>query len=296
MEVTADLVRRHYDRCSTLYARLWGEDIHHGYWEDGIGDAATAKKAQVRLTERLAESAVISLGMDVLDAGCGFGGSSLWLARRKSCRVTAVTLSVVQADAVRRRAVKAGLAASVSVKAAELETLELPESSLDVVWMIESSEHLRDKQAFFLKAGRWLRPGGRFAVCAWTRGEPGGGRRERIEAVCRGFVWPSLATAADYAEWFAKAGAPLSEFADLTTGVMPTWDICLARVRRPWVRAAAALMGAEVRRFCGSFGLIRDALRDGVMHYSLLVGEKPRRSMPTRRPTGQRKAWTGRPL
>lgn len=47
---TTDAVRDHYDRVSVYYRALWGDHIHHGYWE---GDESPAE-AQVKLVENLA--------------------------------------------------------------------------------------------------------------------------------------------------------------------------------------------------------------------------------------------------
>jgi tocopherol O-methyltransferase len=56
-------IRKHYDRLSFLYRMLWGEHLHHGYWEDNEPIA----RAQIQLMERLAEKAAIPRGAHVLD-------------------------------------------------------------------------------------------------------------------------------------------------------------------------------------------------------------------------------------
>jgi tocopherol O-methyltransferase len=78
-----EAVREHYDRLSVFYRALWGEHIHHGYWED----VETPSTAQEKLIERLASLAGIKPGSRVLDVGCGLGGSALWLARHLGCSV-----------------------------------------------------------------------------------------------------------------------------------------------------------------------------------------------------------------
>src|SRR5262245_66546563 len=87
-----DAVRTHYDRLSFFYRTFWGEHIHHGYWEAD----EPPETAQVQLVARLAERAGVPQGARVLDVGCGFGGSSLWLARHRGCHVTGITISPVQ--------------------------------------------------------------------------------------------------------------------------------------------------------------------------------------------------------
>src|SRR5262249_27328771 len=89
-----DEIRAHYDRLAFFYRVLWGEHIHHGYWVDG----ESAQAAQVQLVARLAKRAAIPPGACVLDVGCGFGASALWLARQRGCTVTGITISPVQLE------------------------------------------------------------------------------------------------------------------------------------------------------------------------------------------------------
>src|SRR5262245_26130180 len=132
-DISSDSIRNHYDKCSGLYEKLWGPHIHHGLWSGGESVA----DAQIRLIERLAKAAGVPQGADVLDAGCGLGGSSLWLAREKNCRVTGVTLSPVQARRATARMEAAGVSARVRILRADLEKWEPETASFDVVWSIE---------------------------------------------------------------------------------------------------------------------------------------------------------------
>ncbi len=69
-------IRKHYDRLSIFYRLLWGEHLHHGYWENG----ESIGRAQIKLMEKMAQTATIPRGAIVLDIGSGLGGSAFWLA------------------------------------------------------------------------------------------------------------------------------------------------------------------------------------------------------------------------
>src|SRR5262245_49844676 len=90
--VTIHNIKKHYDRLSILYRTFWGDHIHHGFWDS----ACSAKDAQVALIKRLVDKAQIQSGSNVLDIGCGLGGSSIWLARNLGCSVLGLTISPVQ--------------------------------------------------------------------------------------------------------------------------------------------------------------------------------------------------------
>ncbi|MBA3765622.1 MAG: methyltransferase domain-containing protein [Acidobacteria bacterium] len=198
-----DLIRDHYDRLSVFYRALWGEHLHHGYWEDGesgshrgqpaMGTQSPAA-AQVKLVERLAERVGVLRGSRVLDVGCGLGGSSLWLAREFDCSVLGITISPVQAAMAREKASAEGLNGRVRFEVADANHLDLTPESFDVVWVIECSEHLTDKERFIAQCGRVLKPDGVLALCAWlaTEKSDSPAHGHLVADVCRGMLCPQL--------------------------------------------------------------------------------------------------------
>ena len=160
-------IRKHYDRLSIFYRLLWGEHLHHGYWEN----AESIGRAQIKLMEQLAEKAGIPRGAKVLDIGCGLGGSAFWLANQYDCRVTGLTISPVQARMAGKKAKSKGLAHQLQFLVVDANVWQPQPESTDVIWIMESSEHFRDKKRFFERCATALKPGGVLAVCAWLRGE-----------------------------------------------------------------------------------------------------------------------------
>lgn len=270
--VEKSVIRNHYDITTPFYRLFWGPHIHHGYWEGN----ETSARAQVQLTERLATAAAIPVGASVVDVGCGMGGSSVWLAQHRQCHVTGITLSPVQrfyaAMGARMRRVRP---APTFIRT-DAESFTLPPSSLDVVWSIECTEHLFDKPAFFRKAASWLKPGGRFAICAWLTGENPLTelQTEQARNVCKGMFCPSLGAQSDYVCWFEQAGMTMVDTGLWTRHVEKTWEICLDRVQRSGVRHLAKRLGSNHVLFLDHFQAILDAYRSGAMEYGYFVAEK----------------------
>src|ERR1700687_4224850 len=163
--VEIDHIRKHYDRLSFLYRLFWGEHLHHGYWENNESVA----RAQIQLMERLAERAGVSRGARVLDIGCGLGGSALWLADQFDCDVTGITISPVQARMAAAKSRARSLSRRVQFQVRDANQWQPAAASVDLIWIMESSEHFHDKAQFFERCARALKPGGVLAVCAWLR-------------------------------------------------------------------------------------------------------------------------------
>jgi tocopherol O-methyltransferase len=266
-----DAIRAHYDRLAFFYRTFWGEHIHHGYWEAD----ETSVGAQIQLITRLAERAAVPSGARVLDVGCGFGGSSRWLARHRDCQVTGITISPVQVKRATKRARAEGLADRARFLIHDANHLDFPAASFDVVWIIECSEHLEDKERFIDACARILKPGGRIALCAWLDADTG--RREDaqlVEEVCRGMLCPSLASAANYTACMQKAGFEDVVFEDITRRVEKTWDLCLAVVERRSMRALRWLMDEKTKAFVLSFKAIRRAFAEGAMSYGMFTARR----------------------
>ena len=273
-------IRSHYDLATPFYRLFWGPHIHHGLWSEE--DAArpvplvSPRAAQEQLTDTLASLGGIAAGDRVLDVGCGMGGSSIRLARRFDCRVTGITISGVQQRWASMAARLAGVGGRVDIRRADAETVDFPAGGFDVVWSVECTEHLFDKEAFFRRAAAWLRPGGRMAIGAWLAADDADrpGPRGEVEAVCDAFLCPSLGTFADYRGWMEEAGLEVVSTEDWTSRVARTWELCDARVKRLGLPFVARFIDRRQADFLHHFRTLLGAYRSGAMRYGAITACK----------------------
>lgn len=271
--VQKSIVQWHYDLSTPFYRLLWGPHIHHGLWD---ADESPGK-AQVHLTEALADLAGITDGLSLVDIGCGMGGSSIHLARTRNCSATGVTISPLQRRWASISSTLQRSGSRTKFLQADAEKVVFDAHSFDIVWSIECTEHLFDKPAFFRKAAEWLRPGGRMAICAWLAGEhlDTPDKEQQVFDVCEGFFCPSLGSAQDYMSWMRDAGLEIDIWHDWTTRVARTWDVCESRVRRSGVRWLAKLIDRDTVMFLDRFRTLRMAYDTGAMQYGCFIAEKP---------------------
>jgi tocopherol O-methyltransferase len=270
--VEIDHIRKHYDRLSFLYRFFWGEHLHHGYWEND----ESIPRAQIQLMERLAERAGVPRGGRVLDIGCGVGGSALWLADQFECDVTGITLSPVQARMATSRAKAKGLASRVRFEVLDANQWQPEPSCVDLIWVMESSEHFQDKPRFFEKCALALKPGGVLAVCAWLRrdGPQRDDEQNLVNAIAEAMLSASLGSLSDYQGWMRDAGLAVISAEDITRHVAPTWAHCSKIGDNPLVRFFLRFTDAPTRRFVRSFPLMKQAYDQGAMAFGLVVAKK----------------------
>jgi cyclopropane fatty-acyl-phospholipid synthase-like methyltransferase len=266
------VIRGHYDLSTPFYRLLWGPHIHHGLWEAD----ESPRLAQVQLTERLANLAGVAGGQALLDVGCGMGGSSIHLARTRGCRAVGVTLSRLQQYWAATSARWHGVRQKTEFRRADVEQVDFPPRSFDVVWSIECTEHLFDKPRFFERAAAWLKPGGTMAICAWLAGdELNRQRMQQVLDVCEGFFCPSLGSSSDYVAWMQNAGLAVSDVQNWTDRVARTWEICRRRVERARVRWLARWIDRDSVTFLDCFETILAAYQSGAMKYGCFIANKP---------------------
>ncbi len=273
-------IERHYDSLAFLYRTFWGEHVHHGLWLDGD---ETPVAAQEQLVSHLARRAEVGRRERILDVGCGYGAPARWLASNFDCRVTGITVSRAQARLARRANERSGLDSRISILRSDAAALPFGDESFDLVWVIECIEHLADKASFVRDTARILRPGGRFALCTWQRGDGVVPGARLVAEVCDRFLCPSLASAEEHANWCTDAGLDVRTLEDLTPRVRATWDILGPRVGRPWLRPLRWALDRESRRFVDGFSVIAEAYDSGEMSYGLLVAVKTQSASSTQK-------------
>lgn len=260
----------HYDFASPYYHSLWGEHLHHGYWRTG---AETKEEAQLALTAHLAEAAQVAPEAVILDVGCGFGGSSIYLATHFRAAVTGITISSVQATMAQEAASNANANARFLVMDADQITLP---DKFDVVWSVEAISHFTNKPGFFIRAAEMLRPGGTLALIDWFKRDdlPSAEHRAYITPIERGML-VELKTLGDYAEMIRAAGLEITNTSDLSPQCSKTWEISANLIKNRALWRLAGEQGVEFIRFLRSFRAMRRGFASGSFVYGMLIARKP---------------------
>jgi tocopherol O-methyltransferase len=262
---TSAQIREHYDSLAFVYRTFWGDHIHHGLFTDGN---ESAQEAQVKLLEHCVGLLDLRGGEDVLDVGCGHGGTSVYLAAQSGCTVRGLTLSEKQARIAKENARVAGVLNRATFLVQNADHYHFPAAAFDIVWTMESSEHFADKARYFQNVAHTLRPGGQLLLAAWT----GSMDQCQVREIARAFLCPQLWTPEQYQQAIQNAGMQIGHNQDLTAQVLRTWELCLERVRvaGPMVK----LLPRAAREFVDGIELILDAYRTRSLTYTVLTAKK----------------------
>jgi tocopherol O-methyltransferase len=263
-------IRDHYDLVSPYYKALWGEHLHHGYW---IRGDETKEKAQLQLIEHLARVANLRSECTLLDVGCGFGASSIYLAERYEAQATGITISPVQVEMANQAARKAKANAKFLCMDAEAMKFKKP---FDVVWSVESISHYPNNEKFFAGAAKLLKPNGRMAITDWFKKDGLTPREHRkfLQPIEKGML-VELHTMGRYESLMRKNGLKVVRTEILNKHCAKTWDLCLDIIKDKAFWALAAKQGLAFVHWLKAFKAMRDGYASGNFIYGLMVAEKP---------------------
>lgn len=244
-------VRRYYQAATEDYLKYYESDWHHhmhyGFDRDllpGGNPTEHLVRYLARLAGLAAPEGVPAPGAPevrpaaVLDAGCGVGGSAIWLARELGCRCVGITLMENQArlamgfaarparpsapsPAVPAEGRGAGNRARFAVN--DFTHPAFKDATFDVVWAVESFDHAPDKAAWIREMGRVLKPGGRIVIADGFRSErPQSPVETRDYArFLAGWAVPHLCTFAELERWAREAGFAVDHAEDVSADVLP---------------------------------------------------------------------------
>jgi len=265
----------HYDLLSPYYHSLWGEHLHHGYWIRGDESKETA---QIQLIEHLAQLANLKPGSRVLDIGCGYGGSSLYLAKNYSASATGITISPVQVEMANRAATTQNLDAKFLLMDAESLDFAAP---FDLLWSMESISHYHDPARFFASAAKFLKPGGTFALTDWFRkaGLSAAERKKFIAPIDKA-MFVELREMDEYATFLESAGFQILHRQDITERCAKTWDLGLEIIKNKSFWSLAAKLGPDFLTYLHGYQAVRSAISSGNFVYGLFVAQTPQTQDP----------------
>lgn len=256
----------YYDQTEVHYRYFWQLEksmgLHYGLWERGI---RSLPAAVVHTNRRLAQLGQITAQDRILDAGCGVGGSAIFLAKNYGAAVLGITLSAKQVARAQGFAQTHGVADRAQFQVADYTATGLPAAAFSVVWAIESMETAPDKRAFLAEAWRLLAPGGRLLVGDVFKTQPFDLAQEpSMQTMLHGWAMSDALSLAEWRTLTQEAGFTWTASADVTAGIWPS-------ARRMYWAGWIGMVGSglyQLYRKTGHFS--RQHHRTGIAQYRAL--------------------------
>lgn len=140
---------------------------HFGYYPAGKEDLPVLE-AQMLMNEQLATTLALPAGKRVLDAGCGEGNVSLYLAQRHKMTMEGIDLldsNIAKANAI---AIEQSLEDSVNFQVGTYMNLPFENNSFDAVYTMETLVHAPDYKRALSEFYRVLKPKGKLVLFEYS--------------------------------------------------------------------------------------------------------------------------------
>ena len=131
----AEKVIQYYQGTQRDYKWFWMSSnslaMHFGYYDETV---RTHDSSLLKMNEVLARYAQITSHDHILDAGCGFGGSTIWLARMFGCQVKGINIVPEQVEEAQHFARHHQVSDLTQFARMDFTRTTYADASFDVVW------------------------------------------------------------------------------------------------------------------------------------------------------------------
>ena len=270
----SQVVAKFWDQISEVWRKIWGPHIHHGFYENN--ETLEPLEAQEKLIIKLTELLSIKPETQILDVGCGMGGSSIFLAKRYQAIMQGVTLSPKQVLIASKQA-ELEQVSNVSFKVENALSLSsFADNTFDIVWSLESCEQFFDKDLFIKQAFRVLKPGGQLMLATWCSDQEvyEGKLAMKYSQLCQAFDLPYMPTINYYAERITANHFTLNKNLDWTANVAKSWDIGVTLTNAYSFLQIFKLAGLRGLRFARQIKMMQEAFHMDRVRYGVFVATK----------------------
>ncbi|KAK2658254.1 hypothetical protein Ddye_004789 [Dipteronia dyeriana] len=277
-----------YDESSSLWEDIWGDHMHHGFYSpDSSVSVSDHRASQVRMIEEALRFAAVSeepteKPQRVVDVGCGIGGSSRYISRKFGAKCLGITLSPVQAQRANALAAAQGLADQVSFQVADALEQPFPDGQFDLVWSMESGEHMPNKRKFVSELARVAAPGATIIIVTWCHRDLAPSEqslqqweKELLNKICNAYFLPAWCSTADYVELLQSLSLQDIKAADWSQYVAPFWPAVI-RSALTW-NGLTSLLCSGLKTIKGAFAmpLMIEGYKKDLIKFSIITCRKP---------------------
>ncbi|CAO2832282.1 unnamed protein product [Amaranthus hypochondriacus] len=277
-----------YDESSGIWEDIWGDHMHHGYYHPSQSASITEHRAaQIRMIEEALRFAGFSeesskKPKNVVDVGCGIGGSSRYIANKYGATCQGITLSPKQAQRAQALAAAQGLADKVFFQVADALEQPFADGQFDLVWSMESGEHMPDKRKFVTELARVAAPGATIILVTWCHRDLSASETalrpdesELLRKICDAYYLPAWCSAADYVQLLQSLGFQDIKTEDWSQYVAPFWPAVI-RSALTW-KGVTSLLRSGWKTIKGALAmpLMIEGYKKDLIKFAIITCRKP---------------------
>lgn len=216
-------VKNYYNKVQSSYNSFWMNKrnlaMHLGFW-----DKETKSQHEALLNENkyIADALNITKEDIILDAGCGVGGTAIWIAENFGAKVSGVSIMENQIEPAKGYAIDRGVDNLVEFKVKNYINTGYPNQSFTKIFAMESVCHAENKEDFFKEAYRLLKPGGELAFIDEfvTKDNLSKKEQQLLNDWLVGWAVPNMSTAKKFKELLGETGFKNIKDVDVTEKVI----------------------------------------------------------------------------
>ncbi len=256
-------IENYYDQTEVHYKMHWkleeGLGLHYGIWDE---NTKTLAEAVLNSNYRLMKLGNIQKGDLVLDAGCGVGGSSVYLAKNVGCKVRGITLSAKQVQTATGNAQARGVGDLVEFSQQDYTNTNFPDNTFNFAWCIESMETATDKALFFKEMKRIIKPGGKILVADIFKPEGYDITKEPdMLTMLNGWAMSDILSIEELHSTAAQGGFKVAALVDVSTNVLKS-------VKKMYLAGHLGWIGTK------AYNLFYNASYFSKIHYKTALAQK----------------------
>ena len=169
-----------------------------------------------------------------------------------------------------------------SLQVADALDMPFESNSFDLVWSLESGEHMPDKTKFVEELVRVAAPGGRILVVTWVtrdleEGETGLTKKEEklLAKINRAYYLPRWVSTKDYVTAFKQQGANDIKTEDWSYIIAPFWKAVIKSSLN--LKSVIGLMKSGFSTIRGAYAmfLMLKGYKMGLIKFGLITCTKP---------------------
>jgi len=245
-------------------------------------DRTDHQQAQIDLIDEVLRWAEVDSAKSIVDVGCGIGGSSRHIARKFGCKAEGITLSPYQAKRGNELAVEQEVEELANFQVADALDMPFDSNSFDLVWSLESGEHMPDKDKFVNELLRVATPGGRIIIVTWCHrdleeGEISLSKKEKklLASINRAYYLPTWCSGDDYVELLKAKGASEIKRDDWSYIIAPFWKAVIRSSLNFRSVLGLAKSGFSTQRGAYAMFLMLRGFNKGLIKFALISASAP---------------------